>query len=106
MTTRFANPDSIKAYVRTCRDAEFGDGAELTFEEIPELKVRGMDTSLLNFPDTPSDVKEAIQAQLDAQVGYRVLDADEEQLFRIVIAPFRDGYCLWLLGDGGHAIRV
>lgn len=102
MTTQFDSPEQAKAAIARMAGLN-PDEAE--FEENSELKVGGLETLLLDDPDTSEELKAAIRQRIEAQKGYSLKTPEGEDL-RIVIGPFRDGFDLWLIAENGMGMRL
>lgn len=74
-------------------------------EEVPDLKVEGVDALLLEDDGVPENLKKEIRNQINAQKGYRV--QTEKGEIQFVIGPFRDGFDCWFVDrKTQYALRI
>ena len=74
-------------------------------EEVPGLKVEGLDALLLEDSGTPECLKKEIRDQINAQKGFKV--QTEKGEIQFVIGPFRDGFECWFVDrKTGYALRI
>ncbi|MDD2446030.1 MAG: hypothetical protein PHX09_04440 [Clostridia bacterium] len=74
-------------------------------EEMPDLKVYGMDAILLEDKDVSEEVKKDILNRIEAQKGFKVQTAKGEMQF--AIGPFMDGFDCWIIDPKtGITIRI
>lgn len=101
MSTQFDSAEGAKEYLLALCGL---DPKSASVEDVPDLHVAGFGDSLVNDPDTPGDIKESIKSRIAAQKGYQVSTPKGDVKF--VIDKFRDGFCCWIVGEGGVAIRL
>jgi len=75
-----------------------------SFEYDQNLCVGGMEVCLLDDPDMSEEIKQEIQARLDAQQGFKTTKDGED--IQIVIGQFRSGFDCWLIGKNGFGVRI
>ena len=102
MSTEFSSVEEAKSYVAICCEL---DPNKLVFEEVPNLKVLGMDAMLLDDSDTSEEIKQSIRDRIDAQKGFKFQTPTGEEV-KIVIGPFRDGFDCWVIGKHETAMRL
>jgi len=77
-----------------------------TFQEDPDLKVSSpFGDDNLDDPKLSDEKRAQIIARRETQQGFRFENKDGVKL-GIVIEPFREGFCLWLIEEGGMARRA
>jgi len=74
MSTTFSSVEEAKAVVASIPGANLA-----TFEEASDLHVGGMNTILLDDPNTSEKVKQEIQERIDAQKGFKFKNKDGER---------------------------
>jgi hypothetical protein len=72
--------------------------------EVPDLKIGGVSSVLLDDPGVSAEVKREIEARIEAQQGFRA----ETDLGNVscVVGPFRNGFDLWIVYENGMARRM
>lgn len=101
MTTYFKNPDMARDF-GVCMAGVDPKTAKLT--EDNTLHVQSA-AGFLSDPSTPEG-QERIKRDLEGQKGYRFKNKPGVEV-GIVVAPFRDGYCVWGIHlETGGAIRL
>jgi len=100
MSTMFSSVEEAKTTV-----GFLGGTDPATFEEVPDLHVGGLETILLEDPNTDEATKQQIRDRIAAQQGFKFTDSEGNEI-KIVIGPFRDGFDCWIIGPAGMAIRI
>ena len=100
MSSMFNSVDEAKSVV-----AEMAGVDPATFEDVPDLHVGGMETMLLDDPNTDEAIKQEIRDRIAAQKGFKFTDSHGQEC-KIVIGPFRDGFDCWIIGQNGAAMRM
>lgn len=75
-----------------------------SFEEVPDLKVSGMDSLFLNGPDASEELKKSIRDRMNTQKGFKFTKDGQEM--RIVIGLFKGGCDRWTIDKSGRAHRI
>jgi hypothetical protein len=101
MSTEFPSPEEAKRYVAACCEL---DPAKVVFEEVPDLKVGGVETVLLDDPSISEVIKKSIRDRIAAQQAFKFKTPKGD--VTIVIGPFRSGFDCWVVGDKGYATRL
>jgi len=77
------------------------------FEEILDFSpVCGMiDCSMLNDHRADKEIKQNIRERIKAQRAFEFKYSNDDK-GQIIIEPFRNGFCCWLVGENGQCIRL
>lgn len=101
MPTKFSSEEEVKCHIASYCGLTLD---EVVFEEVPDLKVCGLEVLALGINDLPPEDEQRIKAHIDAQRGYKFQTPVGEG--QIVIEPFYDGFCCWIIGQHNSAVRI
>ena len=75
---------------------------ETVFTEAPDLKVMDAGTAMLD--PTSETGKAACERAMTGQKGYRFKNCEGVEV-GVVVAPFREGFCVWAVTPSGVCLR-